>query len=150
MLYRYKSPNRYLWNGLGGKLMEHEAPIVCVQREVMEEARIKLHPTEHLRFAGVVTWAVGMDQTYSSQGMYAFIASLPQEYSVWEGERNTPEGLLCWKPMQWVCDQQNASAVSNIPHFLPEMLTSSVPLEYYCDYREDQFVKLVVRPLSLI
>jgi 8-oxo-dGTP diphosphatase len=150
MLYRANPPNQYLWNGLGGKLRQQETPIDCVQCEVMEEAGIKLHPTENLRFAGVVTWAVGADQTASSQGMYAFITNLPQEYSVWAGERNTPEGILCWKPMQWVCDQQNASVVSNIPHFLPEMLTHSVPLEYYCDYHENQFVKLVVRPLAAL
>ena len=35
-----------------------------------------------------------------------------------------------------------------IPHFLPEMLTQSVPLEYYCDYHEDQFIELVIRPLA--
>jgi 8-oxo-dGTP diphosphatase len=148
MLYRYKSPNQYLWNGLGGKLKKQETPIACVQREVMEEAGIRLHPTEHLRFAGIVTWAAGVHQR--SQGMYAFLANLPQEYPVWDGERETPEGLLCWKPIQWVCDRQNASVVSNIPHFLPEMLTRPVPVEYYCDYHEAQFVELVIRPLSSI
>ncbi len=147
MLYRDKPPNRHLWNGLGGKLKEQETPFTCVQREIKEEAGINLHSTQNLHFAGVVTWAAGVNQTDSSQGMYAFIADLPQEYSVWEGERKTPEGLLSWKPIQWVCDPQNTGVVSNIPHFLPEMLTQSVPLEYYCDYYEDQFIELIMRPL---
>ncbi len=142
MLYRANPPNQHLWNGLGGKLRQQETPISCIQREVMEEARISLHPRQHLRFAGIVTWPM------SSQGMYAYIADLPQEYAVWEGERNTPEGLLSWKPIHWVCDQQNASVVSNIPHFLPKMLAQPVPQEYYCHYHEGQFVELIIRPLA--
>ena len=40
MLYRYRPPNQFHWNGLGGKLQEDETPQACVQREVLEEAEI--------------------------------------------------------------------------------------------------------------
>ena len=97
MLYRNRPPNQQRWNGLGGKLKMHETPLSCIQREIMEEAEIDLHLAQQLRFAGIVTWAAGIgNQTDSSVGMYAFIADLPLDWPIWEGERTTPEGLLCW------------------------------------------------------
>ncbi len=59
-----------------------------------------------------------------------------------------PEGLLCWKPLQWVCDLNNTAVVSNIPRFLPHMLSQDIPLEYHCKYRDRHFAELVMHPLA--
>jgi 8-oxo-dGTP diphosphatase len=147
MLYRNKPPYQQLWNGLGGKLKMHETALACIQREILEEADIDLQMIQRLHFAGIVTWAAGANKTDSSKGMYAFIADLPQEWPIWEGERQTAEGLLCWKPIEWICNPQNSAVVDNIPHFLPKMLAQTTPWEYYCDYRGDKFVELIIRPL---
>jgi 8-oxo-dGTP diphosphatase len=147
MLYRYRPPNQFQWNGLGGKLQEDETPQACVQREVLEEADIDLQMAHRLRFAGIVTWDLEAGSTSPSSGMYAFIADFQQASVTWEGDRVMPEGLLCWKPLQWVCDPGNTAVVSNIPHFLPCMLSQDIPFEYYCDYPNGLLPELVVRPL---
>src|ERR1700738_2820489 len=59
MLFRNKPPNAQRWNGLGGKFQPGETPLMCVQREIMEEAGIDLHLAERLHFAGIVTWGSG-------------------------------------------------------------------------------------------
>jgi len=147
MLYRSRPPNRFHWNGLGGKLQKDETPQACVMREVLEEANIDLHVAHSLRFAGIVTWDFGAGATSPGSGMYAFIADFQQASVTWEGDRVMPEGLLCWKPLQWVCDPHNTAVVSNVPHFLPHMLSQNIPLGYHCNYHNGHLVALVVRPL---
>jgi len=61
--------------------------------------------------------------------MYAFVAHLAPDCSI-RPDRFTAEGLLAWKPLDWVCDRNNPEVVSNIPHFLPPMLTAQEPHEY--------------------
>ena len=150
MLYRSKPPNQHRWNGLGGKIQLNETPWACVQREVMEEAGIDLQVAQCLRFAGIVTWAAGIDPTSPGIGMYAFIAELPPGWATWEGDYTTPEGLLCWKPISWACDPQNTTVVDNIPHFLPGMLTRQVPHEYYCDYQDGRLANVIIRPCEMM
>lgn len=150
MLYRNKPPNQHRWNGLGGKLQREETPLACVQREIMEEAGIDLQEAQSLYFAGIVTWNLGVDSIDPAgpiRGMYAFIADLPPQWPLWEGNRTVSEGLLAWKPIPWVCDPANGAVVENIPCFLPPMLAERVPREYYCGYRGNCLTDMIVRPL---
>jgi 8-oxo-dGTP diphosphatase len=147
MLHRTRPPNQGLWNGLGGKIQPHETPYACVQREMLEEAGIDLAQSPSRRFAGIVTWSAGVDPTRPSQGMYAFLAELPSQAEVWEGEQVTREGRLRWKPLEWACERQNTSVVDNIPHFLPPMFSQKQPQEYYCDYQAGSLIQMVARPL---
>lgn len=147
MLYRSNAPNRQRWNGLGGKLEPGETSLACVRREILEEADIDLRMAERLHYAGIVTWNVGADLLSPTGGMYAFIAHMPTDWPVWEGERKTKEGLLCWKPIAWVCDPVNLTVVTNIPRILPYMLIKKSPQEYFCAYRGDELMHMVVREL---
>jgi 8-oxo-dGTP diphosphatase len=147
MLYRRWPPNAGRWNGLGGKISPGETPLDCVRREVLEEAGIDLMRSEALRFAGIVRWSSGVDPTCPSTGMYAFVAELPDEWPVHEGEEEVPEGLLAWKPVIWACDSENDAVVSNIPRFLPGLLDTPEPMEYRCEYAGERLVGLVVNPL---
>lgn len=60
MVHRAKSPNKGLWNGLGGKIDydQGESHYECIVREVGEETDelIDLIRADELRYAGVVTW----------------------------------------------------------------------------------------------
>jgi len=147
MLYRNRPPNAGLWNGLGGKILPGESPLDCVRREVLEEAGIDLRRFGQLRFSGVVKWKRGVDPTGPSTGMHAFVAELPDYWPVWEGEREVEEGLLAWKPLDWVCDPHNEAVVSNVPRFLSGLLADSEPMEYRCDYVGATLVDLVVDAL---
>ena len=146
MLYRSKPPNTCRWNGLGGKIEADETPLMNIHREMMEEAEIDLHHAQELRFAGIVTWAILDDPLSVSGGMYAFLARFPSDFPIWP-DRATPEGLLSWKGLDWVCDLSNSSVVSNIPHFLPPMLTSPKSQQYCCTYREGILQDFVVGAL---
>lgn len=147
LLHRNRPPNQYRWNGLGGKLEPGEDPLACIFREIAEEADIDLAKAAGVRFTGVVTWPEWCDPTGGSTGMYAFVADLPDSWPTWEGECETPEGRLAWKPVAWVCDERNRDVVENIPRFLPTMLTTTEPREYVCDYRAEGLVSVEVRPL---
>ena len=149
MLYRRYKPNQQRWNGLGGKIEEGEAPLACVQREIWEEAEIDLRLAESLYYAGIVTWNVGTDVLMPTGGMYAFIGYLPTDWPMWEGERETEEGLLCWKPVEWVGDADNHEVVSNIPRFLPRMLCNGEPKEYFCAYRGNELIQMVEKGLPM-
>jgi 8-oxo-dGTP diphosphatase len=71
--------------------------------------------------------------------MHVFVAEVEDD-DVPRQLRPTPEGLLAWKPLEWVCDPDNDSVVGNIPHFLPTMLDSESPMRYRCEYEGGRLV----------
>lgn len=147
MLHRSRPPNAGLWNGLGGKLEPGETPLDCARREVREEAGIRPRNNE-IRFAGVVRWSAGVDPTGPSTGVYVFLAELQDDRAVWKGKRRTPEGMLAWKPVSWVCDPANVAVVSNVPRFLPGLLERDEPVEYRCEYDGGGLLGVAVRRLE--
>lgn len=144
MLRRKYPPNAGKWNGVGGKIEAGETPLECASREVMEEA--DMDASSMLRYAGIVRWNPGADPTSESRGMQVFIAELPGIGPSSE-ERETPEGLLAWKPLSWACDPENDSVVSNIPRFLPMMFSSDAPMEFRCEYEGERLVSVAASPL---
>lgn len=148
MLHRNKQPNKHRWNGVGGKLQEGETPLACIQREMLEETDIDIREVQSVRFTGIVTWNIGADITSPSTGMYVFLAELPAGYQIFQEIQHMLEGELCWKPLQWACDPRNTEVVSNIPRFLPHMLSTSEPHEYRCRYENEQLVEMTVLSLN--
>ena len=150
MLYRTFPPNAQLWNGLGGKIESGETPLASVQREMQEEAGIDLKKASSLFFAGISTW--GLVDHNLVKGMYVYIAYLDQQQAERIQSLSTPEGLVTWKSLTWVCDPNNRAVVSNIPCFLPPMLKAQIPYEYFYVYEHkdsqiESFQQLVIRPL---
>ena len=151
MLYRYRPPNQGRWNGLGGKIAPDETPRESVIREIKEEAGLDLHKAQSVRFTGIVTWEKngGSDPTRDSQGMYAFVAELSATQRIWQEDRIIAEGQLSWKTVEWVCTPNNPVVVSNIPYFLPPMLSeTALPAEYFCEFQGGNFTRVIVRPLA--
>lgn len=119
MLRRSRPPNASLLNGVGGKIKPGETPLACVLREVQEETGIDIRDP---RFAGTVTWK-GASETPDG-GMYVFLCSWPEDVPPSAIiEQRTDEGSLEWLPVEHVVANPTNSVVSNIPQFLPQMLS---------------------------
>lgn len=131
LLYRNSPPNQYLWNGIGGKIEMGESVATSLFREIDEESEIDLSGTD-VRYTGVVCWNT-LDNRL--KGMYCFVVVLPDLYYFPE-EKQTREGILAWKELAWVFAESNTLVVSNIPRFLPSMLTQEEPRLYRCWYRD--------------
>lgn len=140
LLNRNAPPNQGLWNGLGGKIEPGESPQASVLREMREEAGLELDAAE---FAGVVTWS----WEQGSGGMYVFLARLEEDVSL-TLPRETDEGILAWKQLDWVLAPENVGVVSNIPHFLPVMLEQNERYRFHCRYNNKQLVGVELLPLA--
>lgn len=149
MLHRNSRPNKDKWNGLGGKIQNGETPEQTNLREVFEESDLDLRNAKLVRFVGIVTWDVLNEgsETFTG-GMYVYIAELEDKNLIF-AERETREGRLEWKDIDWVVNKDNYEVVDNIPHFLPLMLDDNVSLkEYRYTYKDGQILDKQVYPLT--
>ncbi|GIP36544.1 8-oxo-dGTP diphosphatase [Paenibacillus sp. J2TS4] len=115
LLNRKSPPVMGLWHGVGGKLEPGETPVNSVLREVAEETGLLLNSVKD---KGKITWEV---EGASFGGMYAFLTELPdpERYAT---PRLTEEGILDWKPVEWVLDPRNEGIPSHARHYLPLLL----------------------------
>ncbi|WP_079913628.1 8-oxo-dGTP diphosphatase [Paenibacillus sp. 32352] len=143
MLNRHKSPLLGLWNGVGGKLEPEESPCESVLREVREETGILL---AEAHFGGIVTWEV---DGKSSGGMYVYLADMPSGRGKdFDHPVGTAEGILAFKPIEWVIHPDNQGVANHLRHFLPPMLNLEEPREYRCIFRQGQLVECFPLPLE--
>ena len=124
MIERKKEPNSGLWNGVGGHIEPGESPLGSCLREVSEETGIHL---SSLHFGGVLTWE---SWSHPPGGMYLFSQSLSDSAFV-----NSDEGLLSWKPVDWV--MASSRVVANIPDFLLDLQNENPPIRYHCVFEGD-------------
>lgn len=115
LINRAKPPYRGLWNGVGGKIEPHEAPVTGARREVAEETGLTLteaafHP------AGLAHWFVNG----SLHGdLYLFTATTDAEFAQ---PRMTREGVLAAWPLEWVTAPDNLGLVPDLHELGPRML----------------------------
>ena len=126
LLRRIKPPYEGKWNGLGGKIEPGETPRASVHREVLEEAGLDLRGAD-LRYAGVVTWVL-KGTSEPAGGMFVYVARFPTPPP--EEDRDSPEGQLSWKPLDWAWSRENEETAEIIPLYLQDLLTSVNPREY--------------------
>jgi len=122
LLNRSKSPAMGMWNGIGGKTEENETPAEGVIREVYEESGIELVDPVYVGNA-VLKSEVRFD------GIYLFIAEITEDLQV-----QTPlmidEGILDWKSINWILDEDNMGVISNLKCYLPKILEGQYGLEH--------------------
>lgn len=123
------------WNGVGGKLEPDETPETGIIREVFEETGIRL---ERASFKGVVTWLVDGER---EGGMYLFMAELPRNRATLETPIKTEEGILDWKPIDWIMHPANTGVASNIPRFLPAMLRDDRAYRHHCVFENGRLTQ---------
>lgn len=146
MLHRKKHPNKNLWNGIGGKLEPGEDPFESVSREMKEESDLDAKLASAFEFRGLVTWFWSLeDGSIFYKGMYVFVAQFGKKHQF--NPKDTAEGYLEWKDLNWAVDKNNNEVVSNIPRFLPKLLKQKKLKEHRCFYIADQLVEITSYPL---
>jgi 8-oxo-dGTP diphosphatase len=137
LLNRNKKPNMGLWNGVGGKIETGESPFEGIIRETWEETGLLL---KEVTYAGNVIFK----SIHGEAGMYVFLANLPDEMTI-----NTPmkveEGILDWKKIDWILDPNNNGVVSNIHHFLPQMLNGQYGFEHIFVYENGTITEYMAK-----
>lgn len=131
LINRNKKPWKGCWNGLGGKIEHGETPIMSMIREIHEESGIELHVNQ-IEEKGYLTWN---SFTADGQGLYLFLIHLDDDYNL-KLPKVTDEGILDWKPIDWILDPDNYGVSHNIPHFLPTMLSSTNLYHYHCTFED--------------
>ncbi|QIW18167.2 NUDIX hydrolase [Bacillus thuringiensis] len=129
LLNRNKKPNMGMWNGVGGKIKENETPYEGIIRETLEETGIEL---PSVTYKGNVIFK-DKDESWDSEGMYVFLADLPDGVHM-DTPLSTAEGLLQWKEIDWILNCDNRGVVSNLPKYLPIVLTEENKLEHIFTY----------------
>lgn len=127
LLNRNTAPWMGSWNGVGGKIEPGESPYLGVLREIAEETGLKLESVED---KGVVSWTVDGEPR---GGMHAFIAELPASID-YPTPRATEEGILDWKPIEWVIHPENKGVAHNLPYFLQKMLEEPLRYDHRCTF----------------
>lgn len=141
LINRRKSPNMGKWNGVGGKIEKDESPYQGVMREVLEETGLELDEVVH---AGNVIWKSDMEVS----GMYVFLADLPKDVHL-PTPLNMDEGILDWKPLEWILHPDNGGVVSNMKMFLPKILNGEYGLEHIFEYVGEDVVNYTTSPLPI-
>ncbi|HTG68350.1 MAG TPA: NUDIX domain-containing protein [Candidatus Udaeobacter sp.] len=141
LLNREKASWMGCWNGIGGKLEPQEMPREAMMREMEEETGIKEYS---LHFKGLVTWS-GDDFDFG--GMYAYVAEVPESFA-YAAPIKTEEGLLDWKKIDWIMNDNNVGIVTNIPKTLPWMLYETNCFDHHCVYVKGQLLKIIHTEVS--
>lgn len=117
MLNRLKAPTMGIWNGVGGKIEEHESIKESVQREIKEETGISIE-LDQIVYRGKVTWH---EDEECFGGMHVFLTEVSRDLH-YETPIKINEGILDWKKIDWVLDDRNQGVGECIPYFLPIFL----------------------------
>jgi len=142
MLNRNAPPLMGMWNGVGGKVEPGETAVQAVIREITEETGLDVQVVED---KGICTW----DVTESRKGgMHLFLADL-DEGAFLETPVATEEGILDWKGLGWILDEQNLAIPANIQYFLPDMLQDEGRYHHHFVFEQGAMVSYDKKELSV-
>jgi 8-oxo-dGTP diphosphatase len=128
------------WNGVGGKIEIGETPRESVVREAFEETGLKI---VNVIFTGNVRWK----SINGEAGMHVFLAEMPSEQTL-DTPVRVEEGILDWKEIDWILDEDNKGVVSNIKWFLPRMMRGEHRLEHSFVYEDGMITDYVTAALD--
>ncbi len=132
-----------MWNGVGGKMEDNETPYEGVIRETFEETGIQLHD---VTYKGNVIFKE-KDEPRDSDGMYVFLADLPDEVHI-DTPLSTDEGILEWKSIDWILDDDNRGVISHLQRYLLRLLKDENNLEHTFIYDNRNIVEYTTALLT--
>lgn len=135
LVNREKDPWMGRWNGIGGKIEADESPLYNIKKEILEETGINPYSLR-IECKGVVTW----NATKSTRrGLVLYVAYPIKRISL-EVPKETREGILDLKSLDWILHEGNIGLADNIPYFLPIILSESDTYHFACTFDEDVLV----------
>lgn len=134
-----------IWNGVGGKIEEHESIKESVQREIKEETGISIE-LDQIEYKGKVTWH---EDEECFGGMHVFLTEVSQELH-YETPIKINEGILDWKKIDWVLDDRNQGVGECIPYFLPILLNDERNHHFSFYYKGNSVVDVRINEEVLI
>lgn len=138
MINRLKQPWKGCWNGVGGKLEPNETLIESIQREIQEETGLII-PVEQIQYKGKLTWEPS-DESY----LHLFLVDVVEKIKTPIG---TDEGILDWRPYDWITDFNNLGVAHNIPYFLPKMLEPNL-YHYHCIFSNNRLMDVITKKME--
>jgi len=143
LLNRQFAPNLGLWNGVGGKIEPGETVLKSALREIKEETGMLLLE-EQLKNKGEVSWLVEGEDV---GGLHIFHAVIPMDV-VYPTPLLTDEGILDWKDLDWIMDEENLGIAEIVPKMLENMIVSQERYEYIAHYKNDKLINCEQRKIG--
>ena len=112
MINRNKSPFMGMWNGVGGHKEENETPLMCAIREIKEESGIDV---KDATLISISTW------NYDDDLIYAYVASLPDDFDISKYPLKIDEGIIDFKEIDWILNKKNFGIVEDLRIFINDI-----------------------------
>jgi len=141
MLNRSKRPWMGCWNGIGGKLNDHETKEECIRREIMEETGLD---GVNVVFKGILTWN---NFDAKGNGLYLFAAYLDENVSTNQATP-TSEGILSWKEFDWIIEEDNIGVAKNIRYFLPWLFEKETLVHCHCEFEGYNLLEVTMKEMD--
>ncbi len=136
MLNRNKKFWMGIWNAVGGHIEDGEDIYTAAIREVREETGLKIKKDD-LKYLADLEW---FSDIFSADGTYCFLVETDKKVKT---PVSTVEGVLDYKDIDWIMNEDNRGIVPDIPYLLKYMLKGTFSkIQVYYD-KNDHLVKVI-------
>jgi 8-oxo-dGTP diphosphatase len=92
-----------------------------------------------------MTWP--LEEQGALGGLYTFCADVPDEVELLT-PREMPEGILDWKPLEWILHPMNNGVAPSTKYFLPAMLRGQWELQHHFTFHKGVLTDYIALPLD--
>lgn len=136
VINRNKPPFVGMWNAVGGKVKEGESIEECAIREIKEESGVTVESAEVF---SVFTW------NYDDETGYATLSVLPDDYDETAFPKETEEGVVTFKDIDWIVSPENYGVIDDLKIFIGD-IKKNKKTDYHLIYDNKTLVKAIEKP----
>lgn len=125
------------WNAVGGHQLPSETIEECAIREIYEETNISVQKVELI---ATFTW------NYDDGLGFIFISDLDEKIQTSEFPKQTKEGILDFKSIEWIEHPKNTGIIDDIKLFLIDIYQKKIRnVHYHLTYDRNRLIKVEVK-----